>query len=98
MSKHETEQGIKVNDDSIDANVTYNWTPGRPEQGPSYASGGEPAEAPEVEVLDIHALNPVSKKYEQVPIWFFDIVVDQVAEQVLEDHQDAEIERDEGGH
>lgn len=33
--------------------VTYTFSPGRPEQGPSYASGGEPAEPPEVELLEI---------------------------------------------
>ena len=31
--------------------VTYNYTPGRPARGPSYASGGEPPDPPEVEFL-----------------------------------------------
>ena len=31
--------------------VTYNYTPGRPARGPSYASGGEPADPPEVEFV-----------------------------------------------
>lgn len=32
--------------------VTYTYTAGRPAQGPSYASGGEPAEPPEVELVE----------------------------------------------
>jgi len=31
--------------------VTYNYTPGRPARGPSYASGGEPPDPPEVEFV-----------------------------------------------
>ena len=37
--------------DEIDVEITYNYTPGRPARGPSYASGGEPADPPEVEFL-----------------------------------------------
>lgn len=33
--------------------ITYNFTPGCPETGPSYASGGEPATGPEVEFVSI---------------------------------------------
>jgi hypothetical protein len=29
------------------AEVTYSWSPGRPARGPSYSSGGEPAEPAE---------------------------------------------------
>jgi hypothetical protein len=31
--------------------IDYRYTPGAPEQGPSYASGGQPADPPEVEFL-----------------------------------------------
>ena len=34
--------------------VTYNYTPGQPETGPSYSCGGTPAEPPEVEAVDIN--------------------------------------------
>jgi hypothetical protein len=33
--------------------VECSVSPGRPERGPSYSSGGEPAEAPECEVLRV---------------------------------------------
>jgi cobalamin biosynthesis protein CobT len=33
--------------------VECSVSPGQPERGPSYSSGGEPAEAPEVEILRV---------------------------------------------
>lgn len=33
--------------------VTYSMTPGRPEQGPTYACGGQPAEPPEIEIVSV---------------------------------------------
>ena len=41
----------------IDVKVEYDFTPGRPEQGPSYSSGGEPAEPPEIEVVNVWAVD-----------------------------------------
>lgn len=35
----------------VDVEVAYNYTPGRPARGPSYASGGEPADPPEIEFI-----------------------------------------------
>jgi hypothetical protein len=35
----------------IPARVVYNYTPGIPARGPTYSSGGEPPEPPEIEVL-----------------------------------------------
>ena len=40
-----------VGNDHIDVEITYNFIPGMPEQGPSWASGGEPAEPAEVEFI-----------------------------------------------
>lgn len=34
----------------VNVEVQFTFTPGCPEQGPSYASGGEPATAPEIEI------------------------------------------------
>ena len=43
----------------IDFRLVYRVTRwGRPEQGPSYASGGEPAEGPEIEVESVLMLGP----------------------------------------
>lgn len=33
--------------------IDYSWIPGVPEQGPSYASGGQPAEGPEIEIREV---------------------------------------------
>lgn len=33
--------------------VTYNMTPGCPEQGPTYSCGGTPADPPEVEIVSV---------------------------------------------
>lgn len=38
-------------DRTFDVEVDYTYTPGYPEQGPSYASGGEPACLPEIEII-----------------------------------------------
>ena len=35
----------------IAVEITYRFTAGRPARGPSYASGGEPADPPEVEFI-----------------------------------------------
>lgn len=38
-------------DEEIPLLVTFNWTPGYPATGPTYACGGTPEEPPEVELL-----------------------------------------------
>jgi hypothetical protein len=35
----------------IEVDIVYTYTPGRPARGPSYASGGEPADPPEIEFV-----------------------------------------------
>lgn len=42
----------------VELTVEYEFTPGTPARGPSYASGGEPAEGPEVEIVSARATNP----------------------------------------
>ncbi len=38
---------------TIEVEIDYTFTPGTPERGPSYASGGEPAEGPEIDVQQV---------------------------------------------
>ena len=43
--------------------IVFSYSPGAPEQGPSYASGGQPAEPPEVEfisakLIEGHGIEP----------------------------------------
>ena len=37
----------------IEVRVIYTYTAGRPPRGPSYASGGEPADPPEIEFVSV---------------------------------------------
>ena len=47
-----TQQFTHPYNDEILMCVEYTYTPGAPEQGPSYASGGQPADPPEVEIVN----------------------------------------------
>ena len=40
-----------VNWNGLDVKIAYTYTKGQREEGPSYASGGQPAEPPEIEIL-----------------------------------------------
>lgn len=72
---------------STELRIHYLFTPGCPETGPSYASGGEPASGPEIE-LD-YVEEEVSGKWQRVPVdgdlWLW-------AETYLEKHPDDVIE------
>lgn len=51
--------------------VTFSYSPGAPEQGPTYACGGQPAEPDEVEfisakLIDGHGIEPTQ---EQIDNW-----------------------------
>ena len=39
--------------DSIEVEIVYTFTPGAPEQGPSYSSGGQPGDPDEVEFVSV---------------------------------------------
>ncbi len=84
--KFETIVCILVLDQDIELELGYNYTPGRPEQGPSYASGGEPEEPPEVEFGDVRFIDENQCRLD-VPYWFVDLVSDTISLQLLEDHE-----------
>lgn len=65
-------QQVSVDIDGVEVtlDVTYSYTPGCPEQGSSYASGGEPATAAEIEITGM------AVKGQEVPLWFFNAVID----------------------
>lgn len=42
--------------------IDYGFTPGRPATGPSYSSGGEPAEGPEVDINAVWICNDGGKR------------------------------------
>lgn len=40
-------------ENDFELSILYNYSPGAPQLGPSYSSGGEPAESPEIDVLGV---------------------------------------------
>ncbi|MDR3439855.1 hypothetical protein [Telmatospirillum sp.] len=53
--------GIVANEEiEIEGRVNFLFSPGCPARGPSYASGGEPAESPEIEIgtIEIYGHDP----------------------------------------
>ena len=44
---------LEGQDDQVDLDVEFTWSPGYPETGPSYASGGEPAEPDSFDVVSV---------------------------------------------
>ena len=52
---------VEIDDVEIMLDVTYSYSPGAPEQGPSYASGGQPAEAAEIEITGM-SVNGIENK------------------------------------
>ena len=47
--------------DAIEVEITYTYLPGAPEQGPTYSSGGQPADPDEVEFVSVgHAASLLS--------------------------------------
>ena len=57
----------------MELDIGYNISPGRPASGPSYYSGGEPAEPASIEVVSIKFSNG-----EEIPDWLHDIIIDYV--------------------
>ena len=51
MSTHTLTAHCPLGLGEIEVKIIYRYTPGRPARGPSYASGGEPADPPEVEFI-----------------------------------------------
>ena len=55
MSTHTLTAYCPLGLGEIAVEITYRYTPGRPARGPSYASGGEPADPPEVEFISANS-------------------------------------------
>jgi hypothetical protein len=68
--------------------VECSVTPGQPERGPSYSSGGEPAEAPEVDVLRV--LDDTGKERPDL-IALVEADFERIEEQAIEDAEDSHL-------
>lgn len=79
---HDTAIEIVTPDASveIDCEYVFTYSPGYPEQGPTYDCGGEPAEGPEIEVIGVKLSrqDPVTKQITQLecPEWLSELIAD----------------------
>ena len=48
-----TQELNRLDEDETPIVVEYTYLPGAPEEGPSYASGGQPADPPEIDIKNI---------------------------------------------
>lgn len=53
MSKHIQTVDFQIGETSVLLRVGFNFTPGRPATGPTYACGGTPAEPPEFDITSL---------------------------------------------
>jgi len=81
---------LNIGEEEIEliALIEYTVTPGSPERGPSYASGGEPAEAAEIEIWEVEIELP-NKYREKAPLWLLNYIArNEDVRQRLGDHAD----------
>lgn len=97
MQKRNIHESIKYvemayNGEKIDIEVLveYTYIPGTPERGPSYSSGGEPADPPEVELQGVWLLNNLGKKVEEIELT--DADQDRITRRIMENHEEPERE------
>ncbi len=80
---------------TIEVEIEYDFTPGSPERGPSYASGGEPAEGPEIDVSEVWLTDGNGKRLLEIngliKGWemFEGLFTRHIDERLIENGQDA---------
>ena len=62
MSSHSYRTGMTIHlhdgaEHEFEVVIDFDFVPGTPEQGPSYASGGQPADPPEVDVTSVRVFD-----------------------------------------
>jgi hypothetical protein len=67
------------------ARIKFKYQPGEPEQGPSYASGGQPAEPASCEVLGLYRLtiNGDARKSLECPAWLSELIIADLTDDEL---------------
>ena len=92
---------IVFEDIEIDGRVLFSFVPGKPMCGPSYASGGEPATDPEIEIQSIEiyghpdtgqttkgiyaVLHPSDPLWEKIETWLLDECLDDMCDAGADD-------------
>jgi hypothetical protein len=82
---------VSVADTEIEVEVKFTSSPFVPEQGPSYSSGGQPAEGGEVEILSGTVI--IGKARHPCPPWLLTII--ESDESVIDDLRESADEDDE---
>lgn len=64
--------------DGIQVEITYTFLKGAPEQGPSYASGGQPADPDEIEFVSVHYANSINDEMAKLlEAWAVEYLADE---------------------
>jgi hypothetical protein len=79
MTTHSTRELCPFALDHIEIEITFNFTQGAPAQGPSYSSGGQPAEPDDIEFVSVIAINnQLDKKMQEMLVeWSIDFLEDE---------------------
>jgi len=67
----------------IDVELSYSFSPGSPARGPSYSSGGEPADTPEVEIWKIRLFDNEDSKWINCD-WMLPFIHEDSMERIIE--------------
>jgi hypothetical protein len=96
--KHHHTMHVTMAGTDVPVEFTFTCSPVIPEQGPSYSSGGQPAEGGEVEILSALVLikhgTPVKTEKYEAPDWLHYILCDDedVIEALREAAQEDEVD------
>lgn len=95
-TKHKVEAAWPIGYDEIRVIITFTFLKGAPEQGPSYASGGQPADPDEIEfvsakLFDEHTPSPFFRHYlnEWAAAWLADEGEDAARDAAFDDDESA---------
>lgn len=75
---------VEIFEIECEIEIAFTYVPGTPETGPSYASGGEPAVGPEIEVVSVRVNQPNKGVWVETGAWFDDLVQDAINSGVID--------------
>ncbi len=81
MRKYTHALTVSIADTEVEVDFEFTCSPYIPEQGPTYSSGGQPAEGGEVEVTEAFVL--IGKDSHKAPAWLIEILAND--ESVIEE-------------
>lgn len=81
-----------IYEQEVECIVHFTYVRGTPERGPSYASGGEPAEGPEIEVARVEVEH--KDKWVDAGDWFADLIQAAIVSGEIDSDQFDEVVND----